>query len=90
VEERDHRRDPVSEEVVDELDVEVEAGLVDRVVAASQRDDAGPRDGEAVALGAGLLQQLNVLVCAVVRVAGDITAVAAGNLARDLAECVPY
>lgn len=89
VEERDHGGDAGIEEVVDELDVVIQTLLVDGVVAATERDNARPGDGKAVSLGAGLLQELNVLRNAVVGVAGDITRAAASDLAWDLAERVP-
>lgn len=89
VEERDHGSDARVEEVVDELDVVVQSLLVDGVVAATEWDHARPGDGEAVGLCAGLLQELDVLRNAVVRVAGHITRAAASDLAWDLAEGVP-
>jgi len=89
VEQRDHGRDAGVEQVIDELDVEAEARLVNGVVAAAQRDDARPGDGEAVGLGAGLLEELDVLGGAVVGVAGDVAGAGAGDLAGNLAEGVP-
>lgn len=89
VEERDHGGDARIEEVVDELDVVVQALLVDGVVASTEWDHARPGDGKAVGLCAGLLQELNVLRNAVVGIAGHITRAAASNLAWDLAEGVP-
>lgn len=89
VEERDHGLDAGGEQVVDELDVEVETGLVDWVVAAAKRDHTRPRDGEAVGLRAGLLEKVDILGRAVVGVAGHVAGAAAGDLAGDLAEGVP-
>jgi hypothetical protein len=89
VEESDHGDDAGIEEVVNELDVVVQALLVDGVVAASEWDHARPGNGKAVGLCAGLLQELNVLRDAVVGVAGDISRAAASDLAWDLAEGVP-
>lgn len=42
VEKRDQRRDPRSVQVVHELDIVLEALLVDRVVASAELDDARP------------------------------------------------
>lgn len=42
VEKRDQWRDPRSVQVVHELDIVLEALLVDRVVASAERDDARP------------------------------------------------
>lgn len=89
VEERDHGGDASIEEVVNELDVVVQALLVDGVVAATEWDHTRPGDGEAVGLCAGLFQELNILRNAVVGVAGHITRAAASDLAWDLAEGVP-
>lgn len=89
VEERDHGGNAGIEEVVYELDVVVQALLVDGVVASTEWDHARPGDGEAVGLCAGLLQELNVLRNAVVGVTGHITRAAASDLAWDLAEGVP-
>ena len=70
VEEGHEGYDARLEKVVNELDVKVDAGLVDGVVAASQRNAARPGDGEAVGLGAERFEEGNILARAVVRVAG--------------------
>ena len=89
VEEGDEGGDAGLEEVVDELDVVVDALLVDGVVAATDGDDTGPRDGEAVGGGAERLEEVNVLLGAVVRVAGDDTRAAVSDLAGNVAEGIP-
>jgi hypothetical protein len=89
VEERDEGRDAGLEEVVDKLDIMVEARLVDGVVAAAEGDDARPREGEAVAVDAQLLEQRDVLAGAPVRVARSDARAAVGDLAGDFAEGVP-
>jgi hypothetical protein len=66
MEQRDEGCDAGCKKVIREFDVEVYAGLVDRVIPATFGDDAGPRDGESVCLGARLLEQLDVLCCAVI------------------------
>lgn len=61
---------PLCKQIIYELLVESYAGRVDRVVAASQRDDPTPRNGEAVGFRPGEFQKGDVLGGAVVRVAG--------------------
>lgn len=87
--EGDEGGDASLEQVIDELDVVVNAGLVDGVVAATEGDKAGPAEREAVALGAKALQEGDVLGSAVVRVAGGNTRGAVGDLAGNLAELIP-
>jgi phosphohistidine swiveling domain-containing protein len=48
----DEGRDAEPEALVDHVVVELEALLADRVVGAAERDDARPRDGEAVRVDA--------------------------------------
>ena len=86
---RDEGRDAGSEQVVAEFGVVVNPGLIDGVVAATLGDDARPGEGEAVGLGAEGLEEGNVLSRAVVRVAGDLSRSAVGNLAIDLGKGVP-
>jgi hypothetical protein len=69
MEKRDHRDNPLSEKVIHEFHIEVETGLVDRVVAASEGDDSRPGDGEAVGFCASFFEERNVFAGAVVGVA---------------------
>jgi len=85
--ERDPRRDAVGQEGVDEAVVEGDAGLVDR--AAALRDDAAPRDGEAIGLEAHRLHQGNILVEPMVMVARHVGRVPLMGLARGVREGVP-
>jgi hypothetical protein len=87
--EGDEGGDAGGEEVVAELGVVVNAGLVDGVVPAALGDDAGPGEGEAVGLGAEGLEEGDVLGGAVVGVAGGLAGAAVGDLSGDLAEGVP-
>jgi hypothetical protein len=89
MEQRDHRRDSSSEEIVNKLDVEIDPGLVDGVIASAQGDDAAPGDGEAVAFCAGGFEEVDVFGGAVVRVASYVSRRSVGDLAWDLAEGVP-
>ena len=89
VEEGDEGRDAGFEEVINELDVVVDALLVDGVVATTDGDDTRPGDGEAVGGGAERLEKVNVLLGAVVRVAGGGARAAVGDLAGDVAEGIP-
>src|SRR5690606_18318005 len=59
--EGDEGGDAGGEQVVAELGVVVDPGLVDGVVAAALGDDAGPGEGEAVGLGAEGLKEGDVL-----------------------------
>ena len=89
MEERDEGSDASREEVVHELDVMVDTLLVDGVVAATDRDDPGPRDGEAVCCGAEGLEERDIFLGPVVRVAGYGARTPVGNLAGDGTEGVP-
>jgi hypothetical protein len=89
VEQRDEGGDAGLQEVVNELDVVVDALLVDWVIAAAKRNDSGPRQGEAVGVGADGLQELDILFCSVVRIASNSTRASIGNLAGNGAEIIP-
>jgi hypothetical protein len=62
VEEGDEGGDASLQEVIDELDVVVNALLVDGIVATADGDDSRPGDGETVGVGAKLLQKVDVLL----------------------------
>ena len=87
MEERDERRDPVAEELVDEPVVEVEALRVHRT--ASARDDPRPRDREAERIDPELAHERDVVAIAVVEVARDRAVVAVPDLAGRCAEAIP-
>lgn len=48
VEQRNHRLDACLDKIVHKLDVMLETFLVDRIIASTERDDAGPREREAI------------------------------------------
>ena len=48
MEKRKHWLDASLDKVVHKFDVMLEALLVDRVIASTERDDAGPREREAI------------------------------------------
>ena len=50
----DIRLDSGFKEVVNELDVVVQASLVDGIITTTKGDDAGPREGKPVGFGAEL------------------------------------
>ena len=88
VEDRDERLDPVRAELVDEAAVEVEplgVGGADPV-----RQHARPGDAEAIGLGAQRLDERDVLLEAVVVVAGDVAGVAVEDRALSLTKDVPH
>jgi hypothetical protein len=87
MEERDERRDPVAEQLVDQAVVEVEALLVHR--AASAGDDPRPCDRQPEGVDPELAHERDVLAVAVVEVARDRTAVAVPDLAGRCAEAIP-
>ena len=78
---------PGGEERVDEPAVVVDALLVR--APAADRLDARPGDREAVALEAEVAQDRDVLVVAVVGVAGEVAGVAVLHAARRVGEAVP-
>jgi hypothetical protein len=86
---RYHGLDACGTEIVDQLDVVLQTFIVDGVVAAAERYDAGPREGKAVRFCANILQEGNVLVSAVVGIACNFSGFSACYLARDAAERVP-
>lgn len=90
VEEGDKRHDTGSQEIIRKFHVVLETGLVDGIIASSQRNDTRPGEGKAVGLCPGLLQEFNVLGGAMVRVASHVTRAAVCNLAGNLAKRVPY
>ncbi|CAM5256229.1 hypothetical protein SGLAM104S_09630 [Streptomyces glaucescens] len=85
--EGDGRLDAVREQLVDQAPVEVQADLDGG--AAAGRLHPGPGDREAVRGQAQLRHHRHVVAEAVVVVDGDVTGVAAGRLARRMAEGVP-
>lgn len=89
VEEGYERLDARCTEIVNKLDIVLDALFVYGVVAATEWNDARPRQREAVGLGASLLQEGNVLICAVVGVASDITRISTSNLAWNATKSVP-
>ncbi|KAI9166743.1 Solute carrier RCH1 [Paramyrothecium foliicola] len=89
VQQSDERGDAGLEQVINELDVVVKTSLVDWVVAATLGNNSSPRKGEAVGLGADVLQKGNVFAGTVVRVTGRNTRAAVSNLVGPFAESVP-
>jgi len=87
--EGDEGSDAGLEEVVDELDIVVNTLLVDGIVAATEGDDSGPREGEAVASDAQRLEEIDILLGTVIRVASYGAGAAIGDLAGNLAEGIP-
>jgi hypothetical protein len=87
VEERHPRRDAVLRHAGEKTVIEVQAGLVQ--LAVTVRVDARPGDRQAIGLDAQRGHQREVLVEAVVVVAGDVERVAAGDLAGDSREAIP-
>jgi hypothetical protein len=85
----DERCDSSCEKVINELDIVVDTSLVDGVVTATQRDDSGPGDGEAVGLSTERLQQLDILSCSVVRITGNCSRGIISDLARNCTERIP-
>jgi hypothetical protein len=67
----------------------VNTSLVNGVAAATEGDDARPRERETVGLRAEVLEQGNVLGGAVVRVTGGLARRPVGDLARNLGEGIP-
>lgn len=89
VEQGDHGLDACGAEVVDEANIVLEPLLVDGIISASEGDDAGPGEGEAVGFGPAFFEQGNVFGGAVVGVAGNVARAAICYLAGDAAEGVP-
>jgi len=77
-------------QVVHEVDVVVNAFLIDRVTSAAPWDDAGPRDGKSIYLCAQVLEKFYVFGSAVIGVAGHIAGTTISNFAWSPAESVPY
>ncbi len=86
--ERDHGRDAVHGEFVQQRAVVVQALGVGRAAAAGL--DPRPGDREPVGLQAERGHQRDVLPVAVVGVAGDVAGVPAADVARGVAERVPH
>ena len=82
-------RDAPSEQGINESVVEGDAVLVDRVVAATLRDDPRPRQGESVRLGAVAREKIKVLLVPMVMIAGYVAVGAVGPRGLEMAEGVP-
>ncbi len=82
-------RDPVLQQLVNESRIEFDTLGVDGVIAASQRDDSRPGDGESVRLYPVVFQKLDVLEPALVRIRRDITVPAVKCLAWCATKVVP-
>lgn len=65
--------DPPSEKPINQPVVECNPSFIEGVISPAKGNDPGPRDGEAVGLGAVSAQQFDVLLKAMVVVASDIT-----------------
>jgi hypothetical protein len=89
VEECDHRLNAVGQQFIDQIDIVSQTLVVNRVVAATERNDTRPGYTEAVCLGSKRLQESYVFLVDMVRVASDIAARAVRDLARDSAESIP-
>ena len=89
MEECDHGLDVVGQQFVDEVDVVLQALVVDGVVAAAERDHAGPGHAEAVCFCSEGFQEGDVSFVDVVGVAGHFAAGAVCDFAGDLAKGVP-
>lgn len=85
----DKRLDASFEQVVDKLDIVINAFLVDRVVTATEGDNSSPRQGEAVGLCAQALQKSNIFSRPVIRVACDCSITPVGDFALYLTELIP-
>jgi hypothetical protein len=72
---------------VDEAVVKVEALRIGR--ARAHREDARPRNGEAVSFEAECLHQLHVFFIAMVVIVGDVAGVSVFDLPRNVRESVP-
>lgn len=68
----------------------VDARLVNRVIAASLGDDAGPGERETIGLSAEVTEEGNIIGGAIVGIACRYSRATIGDLARDIAEGVPY
>jgi hypothetical protein len=89
VEERDHGLDVVGQQLVDEVDVVLQALVVDGVITTAERNHARPGHAKAVCFRSEGFEQGDVGFVDVVGVAGHFAAGAVGDFARDLAELVP-
>lgn len=89
MEQCDHRRDSGSEQIIDELDIELEALLVDRVISATNWDDSRPGDGKSVGFRSRELKEFDIFGGAIVGVAGYVARAAIGDFARNFAERIP-
>lgn len=77
----DERRDASSKERVDEIRVELYSGLVHGVIAASERNNSGPRQGETVGFDAILGEEVEVVLPAFVGVGRNIAVASVESLA---------
>ncbi len=88
--ERDDGFDTLRQEPVDEVAVEHDSLLVDRILTPSWGDNARPGDGEAVYVRAESRHQLDILFPSIVVVACDIRILVIRLRGLQVAEGVPY
>lgn len=89
MEQGDKRHNAGVEQVVDKLDIVFKTLFVDGVISATEGNDSRPGDGKSVDFGAEFLEQLNVLVGAVVGITSDIARGTTGDFAGDLGKGIP-
>jgi hypothetical protein len=89
MEQRNERCDTRREKIIHEFDIELQSLLVYGVIAAAERYDSRPGDGEAVCFGSSEFQQVDIFGGAIVGVACYITGTAVCDLAGRFAERVP-
>ena len=89
MEQRHERYNSLCEQIIHEFLVESYASRVDGIVAAAERNNSTPGDGEAVGFGAGLLEEGDVFAGAVIGIAGYGSGRSVGDFAWNFAESVP-
>lgn len=72
---------------IDEAVVEIQPLLVDR--PETIRNDARPGDGETIGLDTHVLDEIEILLPAIIMIAGNIAIVTLEDMARHIAEGVP-
>ena len=87
--EGDQGLNAVFQQLVNQLVIKAQTGLVDFAVAVG--DDAGPADGETVGFDTELFHQGDVFTVAVINIAGNIAGIAEANVPGGgvVAEIVP-
>jgi hypothetical protein len=89
MEKSDHGLYTVGQQLIDQIDVVLQALVIDRIVTATEWNHSRPRNTESVCLGSERFQKSYIGLVDVVRVASNLAARTVCDFARNSAEGIP-